>query len=56
MKARIKIIGSNTKWTTFRYLNSCARGRMSTSLLKRKIEEGKIQLNNPALFSAKINK
>jgi hypothetical protein len=51
---RIKITHSNYKWTYFRYLSSGARGRMSTSTLKRKIGEGTIEAITPISFSESV--
>lgn len=51
MKTRIRITHSNYKWTYFSYLNSGARGRMSTTVLNRKMNNGKIEAINPSHFA-----
>lgn len=56
MKTRIRITHSNYKWTYFSYLNSGARGRMSTSVLNRKFNEGQMEAINPSNFTMSNSK
>lgn len=46
MESKIRIKQTNKKWTTFKYVNSSARSRMSTDKLMKKIEEGRFLVVN----------
>ena len=44
---QIKIISSENKWTTFKYVASNARSRMATLLLNIKYKNGEVDILNP---------
>lgn len=43
----VRITTSNSKWTSFQYLSSNSKSRISTKSLLDQIEKGKIRAINP---------
>ncbi len=43
----ITIVNSNKKWTSIRYVNSTAKGRVNTTKLKELFAENKLDITNP---------
>lgn len=46
MPIHIRIMSSNPKWTSFKYLSSNSQSRMPTEKLKTQIEQGIVQASN----------